>query len=129
MPLANKIQINSDSASALSNLATLYLSGALEGKMPSVQSLRIGIDFKLKYLESFYRYDFVGFNNSDTLEFNKNQLQLLFLWTLLREGVASGLVSYEQFVSIVLECTFSAKQVFIGEVIKDIAEMEDILGD
>lgn len=117
--------LKSINASAFNNLGTLYLSGILDDNGLSKQNLQRGIMLKLKFLESCFFDDFVKLATDEYYKISRNDLERIFLWKLMRAYVGNNYVKQEQFVSITLEYSWSAKQDFLYEVIKDIGATKE----
>jgi len=77
--LTSNGEVSQRNASAYNNLATLYLSGILEGTNTNEALLEHGISLKLKFLESDFIKDFKALTTDETFKTTKKELQLMFL--------------------------------------------------
>lgn len=116
--MTHKQTIDVTNASAFHNLGTLYLSGALDKRFSVEENLRTALALKLKFLESYFVHDFLEKAIDKHFRMGIEDLQRLFLWKVLHEAEKYGLMRYEQFVAIIMEHSFSAKQDFLFEVIQ-----------
>ncbi|BDB53061.1 CFI-box-CTERM domain-containing protein [Flavobacterium ammonificans] len=118
-------EISKRNASAFSNLGTLYLSGVLEGTNSNEALLENGISLKLKFLESEYIKEFKSLATDETYKTTKKELQLIFLNQLQSEIEKSEFISSTNFLDIITQQEFSAKEDFLkGFVQKPIEEIE-----
>jgi hypothetical protein len=111
-------EVTERSASAYSNLSTLYLSGILEGTNSKEKLLQKGISLKLKFIESDYIKSLKEIVTDDTFKISKKQLQLIFLNQLLSDNERSKRIGLDKFMDIVNKIEFSAKEDFINEFIQ-----------
>ncbi len=123
-------EVTQRSASAYSNLSTLYLSGILEGSNTTEKFLEQGIYLKLKFLESDFVKDFKAMATDETFKTTKKELQLLFLNQVQSEIEKSGGVSTDKFLNILTNLEFSSKEDFLkGFAEKPIVQLEQLLND
>ena len=104
--------VSKRSASAYNNLATLYLSGVLEGTDNKEVILSKGVSLKLKLLESDFVYDFKSITADETYKTTKKELQLLFLNNMQAEIEKSGVTTTTIFLQVLSKLEFSAKEDF-----------------
>lgn len=118
-------EISKRNASAFSNLGTLYLSGILDGTSSNETLLENGISLKLKFLDSDYFKEFTSLATDETYNITKKELQLLFLNQLQFEIEKSEFISSINFLEIISQQEFSAKEDFLkGFVQKPIEEIK-----
>ena len=123
--LTSNGEISQRNASAYSNLATLYLSGILEGTNTNEALLEQGISLKLKFLESDFIKDFKALATDETFKTTKKELQLLFLNQMQSEIEKNGRITSNKLLDILTKQEFSAKEDFLkGFVQKPIEQIE-----
>ena len=99
-------EVTERSASAYSNLSTLYLSGILEGTNSKEKLLQKGISLKLKFIESDYIKSLKEIVTDDTFKTSKKELQLIFLNQLLSDNERSKRIGLHKFIDIVNKIEF-----------------------
>lgn len=123
--LTSNGEVSQRNASAYSNLATLYLSGILEGTNTNEALLEQGISLKLKFLESDFIKDFKALATDETFKTTKKELQLLFLNRMQSEIEKNGRITSNKLLDILTKQEFSAKEDFLkGFVQKPIEQIE-----
>lgn len=128
--LTSNPEVTQRNASAYNNLGTLYLSGILEGQNTNEALLEKSISLKLKFLESDIVKDFKALATDETFKTTKIKLQLLFLNQLQTDVEKNKYVSLSQFLTILTQQEFSAKEDFLkGFVQKPIEQIEKKIED
>lgn len=111
--LTDTAEVTQHNAAAFSNLATLYLSGVLEGADTGEAILEQGISLKLKFLESDFVKDFKVLATDETFKITRRKLQLLFLNRLQSEIDKNGVTTSNKLLEILNRLEFSAKDDFL----------------
>ena len=101
--------------SAFQNFSTLLLL---------MNDYEHGIKLKINLLESDFFTDFVKQTTDKTYKITKKNLQLLFLNQIFSEIEKQKAISMEQFIAIVKELSFTAKEDFLYSLIQK--RVEDI---
>ena len=124
--LTSNREVSQQNASAYSNLATLYLSGILEGTNTNEAVFEQGISLKLKFLESSFYKELQHLATDEKIyKPTKKELQLLFLNQVQSDVEKSGTLTSNKFLDILTKLEFSAKEDFLkGFVQKPIEEIE-----
>lgn len=123
--LTSNGEVSQRNASAYSNLATLYLSGILEGTNTNEAILEQGISLKLQFLESDFIKELKAIATDETFKTTKKELQLQFLNQIQNEVERIGNITSNQFLNIISKQEFSAKEDFlIGFIQKPMEQIE-----
>lgn len=117
--LTNEKEVDVKNASAYQNLSTLLLHSAIEEKNIKEALLEKGLRLKLKFLESDFVKDFKQNTTDSTFRITKNQLQLMFLNLVTSEIEKKGNVAYSKLIEIISKLTFSAKELYFNDFIKN----------
>jgi len=112
-------EISKTNASAYSNLATLYMSGLLNGALKKEKMYELGISLKLKFLNSDYARDLKQKATDETYKVTNKELQLMFLQQL-HDDVILGKpgITLDMFLLIIMEQSFSAKDDFLRNFVQ-----------
>jgi hypothetical protein len=123
--LTSNGEVSKKSASAFSNLGTLYLSGIMQGTNTNEAILEQGLSLKLKFLESDFVNDLKTVATDTTFKTTKKELQLIFLNQVLNDVEINKSITSNKFLEIISKHNFSAKEDFLkGFVQKPIERIE-----
>jgi hypothetical protein len=121
-------EVSHSNHSAFQNLSTLKLITAFEKQAIDPLLLEEAISLKLKFLESDFLTQFKEEITDETYQVNKKELQLYFLNQLQLEVEKDGSISLQQFLEIINEQSFAAKEEFLNRFIqKPIAQIEKLI--
>ena len=121
-------EITKKNASAYSNLSNLLLSGIFEGTNLPIVLLENAITYKIKFLESIYVKDFKSLATDETFKTTNKELQLIFLNKLFAEIDENKLFSMNDFLNILSDIEFKAKDDFLNNIINSpIAKIENLI--
>ena len=120
--------VNERNSSAFHNLSTLLLHDAFEDNKINDKLLEQAIFLKIQFLESEFVKNFVSSATDITYKTTNNELQILFLNQLQTEIEKSKIFSTVDFLKILNNLSFSAKEDFFKFFVqKPIGEIEKII--
>ncbi len=123
--LTTSSNINERNSSAFQNLSTLLLYNAFSINNSQLEK---GISLKLQFLESEFVNDFVKIVTDETYKTTNLELQILFLNQLQSEIEKSKIFSTVDFLKVLNNLSFSAKEDFFKIFVqKPIEEIEKII--
>lgn len=114
--------ITKSNYSAYQNLSTFHLWNAINQQVINLDTLRLGIIFKIKFLESDFYRNFVKISTDDTFNITKSEIQKVFLEELHNELKQYDGYSETDLWNIVKEIDFSFRLDFLKLIIKEPSE-------
>jgi hypothetical protein len=111
--------INKANSSAFHNLSTLQLNMALNGTSIDTLLLEEAIALKLRYLDSEFCNELIRKSTDETFKTSKEELQKHFLNQLQNAIEKNGGISMARYFEMVNRMSFSAKQDYIKDFIKE----------
>lgn len=105
-------------ASAFFNLGTFYLSGIADGTNTDEYIIRKAIEFKIRFIENGYHRKLMMLCTDENFKISKENLQEIFLNNLFSEIEASKTITTTQFLDIIKNIEFSAKESFLKSFVQ-----------
>jgi hypothetical protein len=105
-------------ASAFFNLGTFYLSGIADGTNSDEYILRKAIECKVLFIENGYHRKLMMLCTDENFKISKENLQEIFLNTLFNEIESSKTISTANFLDIIKNIEFSAKESFLKSFVQ-----------
>jgi len=105
-------------ASAFFNLGTFYLSGIADGTNTDEYLIRKAIEFKVLFIENGYHRKLMMLCTDENFKISKESLQEIFLNSLFSEIESSKIISTTQFLDIIRNIEFSAKESFLKSFVQ-----------
>ena len=111
--------LSRETATAFSNLATLYLSGAMTG-LASDCALKRGLALKLDFLESPYAEDLKRLATDETYAITRERMEAMFLRAVMADAEREGIDTLE-FARAIGTRKFVAREEMMKEIITRVA--------
>ncbi|MCF8330286.1 MAG: hypothetical protein K9I37_08090 [Crocinitomicaceae bacterium] len=105
-------------ASAFFNLGTFYLSGIADGTNTDEYLIRKAIEFKVLFIENGYHRKLMMLCTDENFKISKESLQEIFLNSLFSEIESSKIINTTQFLDIIRNIEFSAKESFLKSFVQ-----------